>query len=169
MKTFSEYSHEQLQIVQPSIWKRSYELRTPDAVLMTMTYPKWYSTTAVVEGFGERWEITRPSIWRSNLEIKKTGNQMPFAKFIPEKWGRGGVFHLPNGERIHYVFGIWKGTNELHSQLKQRIVVFKQESIWSSKLNVIFEQYSDLLEKNPWVVMAVKYMIAQRKNNSGAA
>lgn len=146
-----------------------YELRAADTVVMTMTYPKLFSTLAIVEGFGETWELSKPSIWRSVLEIKKKGNQLPFAKYKPEKWGRGGTFEMPNGERIEYVFKMWKGRNELHSQLKQRLVVIKQKSMWSSALNVTFKNHSEALEKNPWIIMAVKYFIAERRNNAAAA
>lgn len=169
MKTFSNYTYELMQIVQPSIWKRIYELRAGETVLMTMTYPKLFSTIAVVEGFGEIWEISRPSIWRSTLEIKKRGNQLPFAKFEAEKWGRGGTFHMPNGQKIEYVFKMWKGGNELHSPLKQRLAIIKQPSIWKSTLSVEFENHSETLEKNPWIIMAVKHIIVQRRNNSAAA
>jgi hypothetical protein len=51
MKLLSHYLGEQLQIMQPSIWKRVYELRTHESVLLTMSYPKWFSNLAVVTGF----------------------------------------------------------------------------------------------------------------------
>jgi hypothetical protein len=169
MKTLSQYKSEQLQLIQPTIWKRIYQLRTPDAVLLTMTYPKFFSTLAVVEGFGETWEFQKPSIWKSNLEIKKKENQLPFAKFTTEKWGRGGTVELPNGERIDYVFKMWKSINELYSQQKIKLVSFKRASWWKTSLNVIIEHESDLLEKNPWIIMVVYYVMLERRQNANAA
>jgi len=168
MKTLSQYKNQQLQIIQPSIWKRLYELRTAENVLLTMSYPKWYSTTAVIEGFGEVWEIQKPSIWRSNLEIKNQLNQLPFAKFLAEKWGRGGTFELPNGQRIEYVFGMWKGKNELYSQQKIKLVSFIQPSFWKSSLNIVLEYDSELLEKNPWIIMVVYYQMLERRQHAAA-
>ena len=157
-----------MQIVQPSIWKRAYELRTPENVLMTMSFPKLFSSNAIVEGFGEVWEFRKPSIWRSNLEIKKQHNQLPFAKFIVEKWGRGGTFELPNGDRIEYVFGIWKGKNELYSQQKIKLVSFNRVSLWKSVQNVVVEHESELLEKNPWIIMVVYYQMLERRQHAAA-
>ncbi|MFA6455607.1 MAG: hypothetical protein WCW40_02205 [Bacteroidota bacterium] len=168
MKTLSSYQNQQLQIVQPSIWKRVYQLRTTEEVLLTMTYPKLFSATALVEGFGEVWEFQKPSIWRSNLEIKKQLNQLPFAKFIVEKWGRGGTFELPNGDRIEYVFGIWKGKNELYSQQKVKLVSFNRVSLWKSVQNVVVEHESELLEKNPWIIMVVYYQMLERRQHAAA-
>ncbi|MFA6468719.1 MAG: hypothetical protein WCW35_07465 [Bacteroidota bacterium] len=168
MKTLSLYQNQQMQIVQPSIWKRAYELRTPENVLMTMSFPKLFSSNAIVEGFGEVWEFRKPSIWRSNLEIKKQHNQLPFAKFIVEKWGRGGTFELPNGDRIEYVFGIWKGKNELYSQQKIKLVSFNRVSLWKSVQNVVVEHESELLEKNPWIIMVVYYQMLERRQHAAA-
>jgi hypothetical protein len=170
MKTLSQYKHEQLQLVQPSIWKREYQLRTKDSVLFTMTHPKFFSTNATVEGFGETWEFIKPSIWKSNLEIKKKDNQLPFAKFISEKWGRGGTFELPNGERIEYVYKVWKSINELYSQQKLKLVSFNRVSIWKTALNVTIEHESELIEKYPWIIMVVYYnMLERRQHSNGAA
>ena len=73
------------------------------------------------------------------------------------------------GQKIEYIFKMWKGGNELHSPLKQRLAIIRQPSIWKSALSVEFENHSETLEKNPWIIMAVKYMIAQRRNNAAAA
>ena len=72
----------------------------------------------VIEGFGETWEMDRPSFWRSTLEIRRQEQHLPFATFVRGKWGKGGMFAMPNGERIEYVQSIWKSVNELHSAQK---------------------------------------------------
>lgn len=164
-----QYRGEALQLVQPSIWKRIYQLRTSGDSILTMTYPKLFSTSAIVEGFGEVWEIDKPSIWKSNLEIKKQHNQLPFAKFTSEKWGRGGMFELPNGGRIEYAVNLWKGYNDLLSQQKVNLVSLKRESIWKSALTITLNQESELLDKNPWLIMAVYYLMLERKQATHAA
>jgi hypothetical protein len=171
MKTLSQYSNDHLQLAQPSIWKRVYELRTPDAVLLTMTFPKLFSSLAIVEGFGEVWEFKKPGIWRSDLDIKKRNNHLPFAKFIAQKWGRSGTFELPNGERFEYVFTVLKSTNELFSQKKIRLVSLERESWWKSSLQVIIEDHPDqleLLDKHPWIIMVMYNQILQRRQSAAA-
>ncbi len=171
MKTLSQYSADHLQLAQPSIWKRVYELRTPDAVLLTMTFPKMFSSLAIVEGFGGTWEFKKPSIWRSNLDIKKKSDQLPFAKFIAQKWGLGGTFELPNGERFEYVFTVLKWSNELFTQKKVRLVSLKQESLWKSSLQVVIEDHPgqlELLDKHPWIIMVMYNQILQRRQSAAA-
>ncbi len=163
MKTLSQYKNDTLRLDQPSIWKRVYHLCAGEEIVCTMTYPKMFGTKAVIEGFGEKWELSKPSIWRSGLEIKKQFDQLPFAKFIPEKWRSGGMFELPNGERIVYVQSVWKSVNEIHSQQKVKLVSLKRVSWWKSSLNVVIEHESELIDKNPWIVMAVYYKILERR------
>jgi hypothetical protein len=169
MKTLSQHSAEKIQLVQPSIWKRIYHLRTADIVLLTMTYPKLFSSVAIVEGFGEAWEFRKPSWWRSNLEIKKQHNQLPFAKFVVGKWRKGGMFELPNGERIEYVYEIWKNRNELFSQQKIKLISIQRKSLLKSALNVTIERESELIDKNPWIIMVVYYQMLERRQAARAA
>lgn len=169
MKTLTQYSIDNLQLVQPSLWKREYQLRTAGTVLLTMTYPKFFSSNAIVEGFGETWELQKPSFWKSDLEIKKKENQLPFAKFKTEKWGRGGTFELPNGERIEYVFKIWKSINELYSHQKVKLISFQRVSWWKTSLRVVVEHESELIEKNPWIIMVVYYLMQERRQHSSGA
>ncbi|MDP1677255.1 MAG: hypothetical protein Q8L88_10370 [Bacteroidota bacterium] len=169
MKSFSQYRTEKVQLVQPSIWKRIYQLRTAETVLLTMTYPKVFSSLAIVEGFGEIWEFQKPKWWRSNLDIKKQHNQLPFAKFIVGKWGSGGMFELPNGERIEYVYELWKNKNELFSQQKIKIISLKRESLFKTALNVTIEHESELIDKNPWIIMIVYDQILSRRQAANGA
>lgn len=145
-------------------------MRTENEVLITMSYPKLFSSTALVEGFGEAWEFSKPQWWRSNLEIKKKYDQLPFAKFNVGKWGKGGMFELPNGGRIEYVYEIWKNKNELYSQQKVKLISLERESLFKKGLIVTIEHESEMLDKHPWMIMIVyDQILSRRQAASGAA
>ena len=65
MKPLSKYIGEDLILIQPSFWKREYEFRSSNELLAKMYFPKFFSLTAVVDGFGEKYEIFRPSFWKT--------------------------------------------------------------------------------------------------------
>jgi len=167
--TIAAYATQELKLVQPSLWKRVHHLQAGDTVLMTMHSPKWYSTDVIVEGFGETWKISRPSFWSSKTEITKGHDQLPTATFVPEGWKGGGIFHLPNGERIEYRFGMWKNDNELYSMQKVRLVSFRRESIWRTGIIATFHHASTLLEQHPWIVMAVYQKMLERRQHAQGA
>jgi hypothetical protein len=169
MKPLSQYRDEQLQLVQPSIWKRVYELRTPDTVLYTTTCPKLFSSLTVVEGFGEKWEFYKPSIWKRGFQVRKAGDQFPLAKYVPGTWGRRGVFELPQGERMNHIFRMWKGNDELCAENQQQVALFKRKSIFKCAINVFIQHPSVLLDKYPWLIMAVHRIILERQQRGAAS
>ena len=167
MKPLSQYKDEQLQLVQPSIWKRVYELRTPDTILYTMHYPKLLGSLVIIEGFGEKWEVYRPKWWSSTMEIRKEGTQLPIAKFVGNRLGGGGVFELPMGERVQYRFSIWKGTHELQGEHQQQLILFKRKISFKSVLNVVIEKQSPVVDKYPWLAMVVYRIILEQRSHAG--
>lgn len=169
MKTLFQYKSDSLILVQKSIWKRIYHLKAGDEIICTLTFPKLFGTRSIIEGFGEQWAVNRPSIWKANIEIKKQHQHLPFAKFSRGTWGSGGLFELPNGERLEYVHNVWKSVNEIRSQQHTILVSFKRVSWWKSDLAVVIENESEVLNKNPWIVMAVYSMILERRQQAVAA
>ena len=166
MKTFSQYKNDALRLEQPSIWKQIYHLRAGDEIVCTMTHPQLFSTKAVIEGFGEKWEMYKPSFWRSDLEIKRQQEHLPFATFVCGKWGKGGRFAMPNGERIEYVQSIWKSVNEIHSGQKVLLVSLKRTAWWKSSLHVVIEHESEVLDRHPWIVMVAYHLILERQRQA---
>jgi hypothetical protein len=167
MKTLSQYKNDDLRLEQPSIWKRVYHMRAGNEVLCTMTHPQFFGTAMMIEGFGQTWEMDRPKFWRAALEIKKQGQHLPFATFTPGNWGKGGTFAMPNGEKIQYIQSIWTSVNELHSDQKVRLVSLKRVAWWKRPLSVVIEHESDLLDRNPWIVMTVYHLMLERQRHSG--
>ena len=166
MKTLSQYKNDALRLEQPSVWNRIYHLRAGDDIICTMTQPHFFRTEVVIEGFGQTWEMDRPRFWRSTLEIKKQGQHLPFATFVCGKWGKGGTFAMPNGEKIEFVQNPWKSVNELHSPQKVHLVSLKRTAWWKSSLNVMIEHGSELLDRNPWIVMVAYHLILERQRQT---
>ncbi len=170
MKRMSQYRHTPPVLSQPSIWKREYHLTSEGTVLMTLTYPKLFGSKAIVEGFGGSWEISKPSIWRQHLDIKRGTDHLPYAKYLAGSWGKGGMFHLPNGGRIEYRAGGWKQPHRILSDRNSELAVLKRESFWKSSLLLSITNESELLDNHPWIIMAVMYhIVAQRQRQAAAA
>jgi len=170
VKPLSHYLDRPLRLVQPSVWKRVFELRAGETVLMTMRFEKWYNTLPYIEGFGETWLLSKPSFWRSSLDVTKKGSQLPFARFVAGKWGRGGTFELPNGERVQYTFDLWKmnGVNELLTPNSVRLAAIAKESIWKGHFTVTLDRPSELLDRHPWIIMTVYHTIQERRSRAAA-
>lgn len=160
---------QELMLVQPSLWKREFHLRSGDTVLMTMRYPRWFSSAFVIEGDGATWDVRKTSFWRTALEIKRKENHLPFATFEPEGWMGSGVFKLPNGLRVGYRHNPWKQLNELFDVHGVRLAAFKRASLWKRSLTVTIDGAGGVLTEQPWILMTVYHLILQRRQHAQGA
>lgn len=169
MKKLSDYLGEELLIIQPSLLKRAYEFHSSNELIAKMYYPKFFSTTAIIEGFEKNLEIKKPSIWRTDIEIFEKGYQNPFAKVKSTNfWRTKGVVELPRGERLNLKFCVFKKSCEIYSKYSELLVLFQNKFSFKEKNVISIEKRSDLIDENPWIIFAVWYKILEmNRKNSG--
>ena len=63
-------------LIQPSIWKRAFELRDGNEIIGTLTYPKFFSVKADANIFDTKWEFYEPKWWRNLIEIREAGREL---------------------------------------------------------------------------------------------
>lgn len=168
MFQLSNFVGEELIVIQPSLLKREYEFRRGDEVLAKMYFPKFFSTTAVVEMFEEKFEIVRPSIWKNELAIKKFGYDLTFASASTNFFLTKGLIDLQNGKIVNLKFGKFKKCCQILDESNELLILFHNKISFKEKKIVTVEKKSDLIDKNPWIVMMVWYLIIQSRRNSAA-
>lgn len=167
MKLFSDYIGKNFRIVQPSIFKRIFELRTDDELLLTMHYPKTFSSLAEVEGFDGKWKIKKASFWKSTLQVFQKDNDLPFATYRGSFWGREAIIELPKGEKLNCKYNLWKSLFQISSSTDGLLISIKTgipakiRLLKGTKAEVVIEKKSELLDKHPWVVMLIWYKILE--------
>jgi len=162
MNTLSKYIGEDLILIQPSFFKREYEFRSSNELLARMYFPSFFSLTAVVEGFEEKYEIIRPSIWKTDLAIRKFGYDMSFASLTTNFFRTKGFIDLQNGKKLNLKFGVFKKSCQVFSEMDELLITFQNKFSIKEKNVLIIEKSSSLIDENPWVVMLVWYQVIQR-------
>lgn len=168
MKLISEYIGERLWFIQPSIWKRIYELRVNEELIGTMQQRgvflgiKW-----VVIIQNKTWEIYKPSFWRASLDIREAGYEMPFANFLRDGFRSKGTLNLPKGERIKLIPHLFKGYCEIKNEHDECIIKIKLKAALREKADVLIEKKSELIDKYPWIIM-LAYIIAIEQKHQAA-
>jgi hypothetical protein len=166
MKRITEYNKEELVIIQPSIFKRVYELKSADNVIARLLYPRFFSTNATVEGFQERWEFKKMSIWNSNVQILREKNHYPYAKLLIDFWKSKGVIELPKGVKLNCKFGLLKNAAEVFSPKGDLLLHIINKLSFKEKLWVIIKKPTDLLDENPWIIFLCIYIFLQKKRRA---
>lgn len=162
MNALSKYIGEDLILSQPSFFKREYEFRSSNELLARMYFPSFFSLTAVVEGFKEKYEIIRPSIWKTDLAIRKFGYDMSFASLTTNLFRTKGSIDLQNGKKLNLKFGVFKKACQVFSEMDELLITFLNKFSIKEKNVLIIEKSSSLIDENPWVVMLVWYQVIQR-------
>ena len=170
MKKLSDYLGEQLTISRISAFKREFEFRSQNEVIAKMYFPKFFSLSAIVEGFDEKLEIKVTSFWRSDLGIYQFGYEMPFAKYTSTGfWRTKGAIELPKGEKLNLKFGAFKRSCEILSSSEELLVLFQNKLSLKEKNVITIQQRSEVIDKYPWVIMVAWYKILQRNRKNSAA
>ena len=169
MNLLTNYIGQTLTFSQPKITKREFELISSDEVLAKMIFPKLLSNSAVVEGFGGKWEIKQPSIWRSEFGVYKYGYQNPFAKYVSNFWKTKGTIELPKGARLHCKSGKLKRPFEVYSSSEELLLVYVNKFLLKGRTTVTIEKRSELLDKYPWIIMLGWYIVLQNRRGRAHA
>jgi hypothetical protein len=167
MKIISEYIGQKIWFYQPSVWKRLHELRAGETVIGTMQQKGFFGMTWVVEIQNKKWEIYKPSCWKSLIQIREDGYELPFADFIKERFRSKGVINFPMGEKIKIAPHLFKSFCEIKNENDDVFIRIKLKSAMRDKAEVVIEKKSELIDKNPWVVM-LAYMVALEQKHQAA-
>ncbi len=166
MKPLSNYIGEDLLLIQPSFFKREYEFRSSDGLLAKMYFPSFFSLTAVVEGFNEKYEIIRPSFWKNDIAIRKYGYDMTFASLTINFFRTKGFIDLQNGRKLNLKFGVFKKSCQVFSESEELLLLFQNRFSLKQQNIVSIQKSSSVIDENPWVIMMIWYQILQRNRNN---
>jgi hypothetical protein len=168
MKTFSDYFSKTLLIVQPSIWKRTYELKDGDKLIGTLTYPKFFSVAGHAIIFDTKWEFYEPKWWKQLVEIREIGKELPIASYKPPAFKKKGKLELPHGESVFLSSNTFGSTLEILDKYDTRLVLFKSKKIFKTNIEIHFEKSSEVLDKYPWIVWLIFYVETNQRRHSSA-
>lgn len=169
MNLLSKYIGEDLILIQPSFFKREYEFRSSTELLAKMYFPKFFSLTAVMEGFEDKYEIIKPSFWRSEIAIRKLGYDLSFASLTTNFFRTKGSIDFQNGKKLNLKFGAFKKSCQVFSEMEELLLIFQNKLSIKEKNVVTIQKTSLLIDENPWVIMMIWYLIVEnRKNDAGS-
>lgn len=169
MKPLSSYIGEELTLVQPSFFKREFEFRSTSELLAKMYYPKFFSLTAMVDGFKDKYEIFRPNFWKSEIGIRKFGNELSFATLTTNCFRIKGKIVLQNGKTVNLKFGMFKKLCEIFSESGELLIEINIRFSFKDKHIVTINKSSSIIDENPWIIMMVWYFLIESKRNAAGS
>lgn len=163
MKTISDYYGKTLHFVQPSIWKRAFELKDGEQVMGTLSYPKFFSARAEVKIFDLKFEFYEPKWWKRLIEIREMGKELPVASYKPPTFKQKGKLELPHGESIFLCNNFFRTAFEIQDRYEKRLVLFNNKLSMKTNTEIQIEKRSEIMDKYPWILLFIVYVELNKK------
>jgi hypothetical protein len=168
MKKFSDYIGSDLKILQKSIWRRDFELKSGDELIARLFYPKFFSDSTELSIQNESYEFYRPKYFSRDVDIRKKGYQNPIASFRNNFWRSNGVLELPRGLKLNLKFGFFKKQAEIYLGENDLLISILSGFSIKVRSEVIIEKRSEITDEYPWIIMLGFYLTQLMKRNSAA-
>lgn len=168
MKNISELTGQTLILYQPSIWKSHYELKYGDKVLGIIRSPKFFSSRILFKMENREWEIYRPQFWKSEIAIRESGFQLPYATYNKDTLKLRGTLYLPRGARLKFIFKLFRGSYEIQDRFETTLVKCKDKVALKVKTEITIEKDSELINKYPWAIILIWYISYKRRQAAHA-
>lgn len=168
MKTLSDYFGKTLYFIQPSIWKRAFELRDGNEIIGTLTYLKFFSVRAVANILNTKWEFYEPHWWKRVNEIRELGKELPIASFKPTMFKKKEKLELPHGESVWFYSNLLGTTLEILDHYNARLVLLKRKMKIKTTYEIQIEKRSEVLDRNPWVLLLIIYVEINKSRRRSA-
>ncbi len=168
VRNISQLAGQILKISQPSIWKNNYELKLGEELLGKIIPRNIFSFGLSITIGEDEWEIYKPNFWKAEIAIREKGRENPFATYNKKFFSREGTVFLPKGQRLMIRSGMAARKYGIFSMSGVCLVSIKDEvSIRMSSL-VYIESSSELVDKNPWIIILAWYLTRKRKQAAAA-
>jgi len=166
MKNLTDLVGETLTIYQPSVWRNAYVLKHGEKVLGTVHSPKIFRSTIIFKMDNKEWEIYFPKFWKSEIAIRESGFQFPYATYKRDGFKMRGTLYLPKGVRLKFVYKIFKGGYRIQDESEKSLVSFKDKVSFRAKTEFVIEQSAELIDKYPWAIVLIWYISYKRRQHA---
>ncbi len=167
MKSLSHYAGAELQCVQPSLWKREFEISANDETIFSLRFPYFFKIEAVAEGFGKIWKFRNAKFFSTEIEVREEGYELPFAKYTAKAFKFGGMYELPRGERCKCEYNLWKGIYTVTTQSGLVLFRYERKISLKHKADISIPKRNETLDANPWMPMMIVFIDIMKRGNSG--
>jgi hypothetical protein len=168
MKSLSDLAGESLIIHQPSVWKSYYELKYGEEVLGTIQAKGFFGRNIIFKMGNNQWEIYQPSLWKSEIAIRQSGYELPYATYRREGFKSRGIVRMYKGEQMRVEYKLFTSGYNIQTMSGEKLVTFKDRVSFREKTILYIEKKSELLDKYPWVIVLAWHIMLQRKRAAHA-
>lgn len=169
MRKIAELVGQQLEWVQPSVFKMHYELRAGDEVAATLRFRSAFGSFATGESADGCWTFKRIGFWQTKATVRVCDTDVDIATFKNNTWSSGGTLELSAGRKFLATTNFWQTNLEFQDELGGTLIKFKTSGLLHLSAKVNVEPNAVSLPELPWVVMLGWYLTVMMHMDSATA
>jgi len=159
MKNIESMVGRELQWVQPSIFKREYELRAGDIVVAKLGWVKFLGMTVKAESADGCWMFDQKGFLKSELTIKKCDQDETIVCIKEERFKRTQKIELSNNRHLTLKANFWRTTFTLETDTREPFVIVRKHGFFSTRFDVELRRRGTSLPEFPWLVLFMWYFV----------
>jgi hypothetical protein len=166
MRRIAELVGQQLEWVQPSVFKMQYELRADDELAATLRFRSSFGSFATGESEDGCWTFKRIGFWQTRVTVRDCNADVDLATFKNNTWSSGGTLELSAGRKLLATTNFWQTNLEFQDELGGTLIGFKRGGLIHLSAMVSVEPNAVSLPELPWVVMLGWYLTVMMQMDS---
>ncbi|MBI3005797.1 MAG: hypothetical protein HYY49_10345 [Ignavibacteriales bacterium] len=169
MRTIVSMVGRELQWIQPSIFRRSYELRSADILVAKLEWLKFFGMAARGESAEGAWIFDKSGIWKPTIAVRKLEEETPIIAFVEKWFGKKQPIVLAGGETLTLQSDLFAWKSSLVTDTGEPLLVVKRHGLFSSMYDVELRRRGASYQEFPWLVLLTWYLALLSRRRAQAA
>ncbi|HEY0765862.1 MAG TPA: hypothetical protein VGD61_26010 [Pyrinomonadaceae bacterium] len=169
MRKIADVVGQELEWVQPSVFKMQYELRAGDELAATLRFRSSFGSLATGESADGCWTFKRIGFWQTRVTVRACSDDVDIASFKNNTWSGGGTLELSDARKFFATTNFWQTNLEFQEESGATLIKFKTGGLIHPSATVHVEPNTVNLAELPWVVMLGWYLIVMMHMDAAAA
>lgn len=159
MIRLQSYAGAPLSVLQPSIWKQTYELRSGEQVLATMTFTKFLGSEVRMECDQGSWIISQSGIWRPKVIVREAENGITVAEIPVHFLKQEFTFNLRDRsyETVTLRRNFWASTFTMTGRAGRELLSLKQKFFSFTTATITVGPRAKEYDELPWLMFLLWY------------
>lgn len=149
----------ELQWIQPSAFRRRYELRFQEKVIARLEFPSFFSTQAKADSEEGCWMFQRSGFLNPKVEIREYNKELRSATYVPKMFGGSGTLQLSLGRSLIFRLNMWQTKAEFVTDKGELLFSMKVHGIFRSGATVVVHEKAAEYSEAKWVILFAWYLV----------
>ncbi len=169
MRSIQQLMDHPLTLVQPKMMKQHHELRFGGEIVATVSFPKIFSSRAVIATADGIWSVTQEGFIRKKILAVREGESTDGAVCSVNSWSGETSIVLPKGMKYVLKTNIWKSLTELKKEDGKVVVTIHTKGFWRNTTTLTMNRTAGVSQDLPLLVILSIYIVIMMRRDSHAA